>query len=306
MMTLSSIIDPLRASNRLSKDKIFSWRLVSFDGNAIRLTSGIEIAVHCSLREACSTVKDNHLFAIVAAFNHQKHTPSAELSALTSMVSKSQTVFALESGVWLLARANLINNHLVTVHWEDVENLSFSYPSINVVAQRFVIDNKFWTSGGASPSLDMFLHYLRSIGRDTLALDVASVFIYNDDQHSSLAQTTVSLGRIELIEPRLAQAIRLMENNIEEPIKISHIANQVGMSIRSLERISRQHLTLSPGKYYLRLRLQAARRLALDTSSSIQDISIKTGFSSQTSLSRAFRQRYGLSPMQLRQQRSTC
>ena len=302
MMTLSSIIDPLRASNRLSRDTLFEWQLVSFDGQPIRLTCGIEIAVDCSLEQASQHISNTQLFVIVAAFNHQTHTPSIQLSLLRKMSAQSQTVFALESGVWLLARAGVVRNHNVTVHWEDLENLAYAYPQLKVAAQRYVVDQKIWTSGGASPSLDMFLHFLRSIGRDSLALDVASAFIYNGDQHSSLAQTTVSLGRIETIEPRLAKAIHIMENAIEEPVNVSEIARRVGVSVRSLELMSRLHLKASPGTYYQRLRLQAARRLTLDTNDSILDISVKTGFSSQASLSRAFTKRYGQSPMQLRQQ----
>ena len=300
MMTLAAIIDPLRAANRLSSSPLFEWQLVSFDGEPIKLTCGIRINVNDSLENAAQHTHAKHIFTVVAAFNHHQHTPTAQLPILRKMAKRSESLFALESGVWLLARAGIIESHTVTVHWEDLENLAFSYPSLNVVAERYVIDRRVWTSGGASPSLDMFLHYLRSIGRVSLALDVANVFIYNDDKPASQAQTAIGLGRVALLEPRLAKALNIMEQHIEEPQRIDQIAFTVGISVRQLEHLSRQYLNLSPGTYYQRLRLQTARRLALDSNDSILEIAVKSGFSSQSALSRAFKKRYGKSPSQLK------
>lgn len=299
MMSLASIIDPLRAANRLSSSPLFSWQIVSFDGAPIELTCGIKIDVDATLEDAARTKND--VFAIIAGFNHQEQTPSNQLALLRKLANNSSTIFAIDAGSWLLARAGIIKSHNVTVHWEDIEDLSFAYPDLNVLGERYVIDQNIWTSGGASPSLDMFLHYLRSNGRVSLAVDVANVFIYNNDKHPSNAQTSSSLGHIEHHEPRLAKAIHLMEQQIEEPKNINEIAQHIGLSVRSLELIFKKYLALSPGTYYQRLRLQMARRLVLDTNDSVINISIKTGFSSQSALSRAFSKRYGKSPLQLRE-----
>lgn len=126
------------------------------------------------------------------------------------------------------------------------------------------------------------------------------MFIYNESSATSNTEAIVSLSKIEQAEPRLAQAVHLMEQNIEEPLKISMIAHQLKLSTRTLELLSIKHLGVAPGAYYLRLRLQTARRLVLDTNSSILDVSVRAGFNSPAALSRAFRQRYGQSPLQLR------
>ena len=55
------------------------------------------------------------------------------------------------------------------------------------------------------------LHLVRSRLGMAVALDVASVFIYEQARASSDAQPLVSLGRLDGYDPRLAQAIRLME-----------------------------------------------------------------------------------------------
>ena len=109
-----------------------------------------------------------------------------------------------------------------------------------------------------------------------------------------------SVTWLDRLEPRLAAAIRLMEAKLEEPICVAQIALKLGLSTRSLELICKQHLGTSPGAYFLRLRLQAARRLVLDTKLPMVDISIRTGFSNPTSFSRAFKRRYQTTPLRLR------
>ena len=91
-----------------------------------------------------------------------------------------------------------------------------------------------------------------------------------------------------------------MESHIEEPLSTKQLAQQVTVSVRMLELLCSKHLGTSPGAYYLRLRLQSARRLVLDTKLPLLDVSIRSGFKSHAAFSRAFKQRYKYSPSQLR------
>ncbi len=297
MMSLSSIIDPLRAANRLSSSVLFHWRLLSLDGNAIRLTCGIDIQVDGALTRN----ERGEVFIVLAGFNHQRHTPSSALTTLRQTARNFKTIFSVEAGTWVLARAAVIDTHRVTTHWEDIENFAFAYPNLHVVSERFVIDNHIWSSGGASPTLDMLLHYLHVSQRPSLALDVASVFIYDNPRAATDKQSMVSLGRLKYREPRLAKALETMERNLETPISLKRLADQCGVSNRTLELLSNKYLRLSPAAYYLRLRLQLARKLVLDSDISIQEVAVRSGFNSQSAFARAFKKRYTLSPLQLRQ-----
>jgi len=298
MMTLASIIDPLRAANRLSRQPLFKWRIISMSGQAIQLTSGIEINSDAMLNEK----ENGDLLIVIGGFNHETQINKHNLSALRQAATHFNMIFGVEAGTWVLARAGVISSQRVTTHWEDLENFAFAYPKLQVVAERFVIDQHIWTSGGASPALDMMLRYLRVHQNEPLALDVASAFIYNQTSASSDQQPVVSLGRLEQLEPRLTHAIRLMEINLEEPLTIQEIAEQVNLSVRMLELLSRKHLHTSPGAYYLRLRLQAARRLVLNTKLPLLDISIRSGFRSHAAFSRAFKKHYQSKPSMLRKQ----
>ena len=49
MMAFAAAIEPLRAANRLRREKLFDWRLFSRDGAPVRASNGIEIAVHAAI-----------------------------------------------------------------------------------------------------------------------------------------------------------------------------------------------------------------------------------------------------------------
>jgi len=154
--------------------------------------------------------------------------------------------------------------------------------------------------GGASPAFDMMLDYIRKRNGPAVALEAASVFIY-DEAHSQFdEQPLISLGRLAKKEGRLEQAVRLMEKRIEEPLPVAAIARRIGVSSNTLETIFKRNLGMTPGKFYLSLRLKSANRLVRDTDLSLREIAIRNGFNSLSAFSRAYVKEFGKSARQLR------
>ena len=115
-----------------------------------------------------------------------------------------------------------------------------------------------------------------------------NVFTYDETHMAAEAQNLVSLGRFDSFQPKIAAAIKIMEARIDEPVPIQSIADTLKMSIRALEMLFHKTVQISPGKFYRHLRLQAARRMIIDTRLSIQQIAVRTGFGSASAFSRAF------------------
>ena len=210
----------------------------------------------------------------------------------------------VDTGAWILAKAGLLNGKSATTHWEDLEDFTSNFRRTNVQPDRFVIDKDVVTIGGASPTFDFMLHLIRSRIGYPLALEVASVFVYDETHFSTDAQPLVSLGLLNDFEPRVTKAIRIMESRLDEPISVTAIARKLSMSSRRLENLFRQHLQASPGSYYLNLRLQRARKYVTDTLLPMQEIAIRTGFNSLSAFSRSFKQSYNSTPSAYRQKNS--
>ncbi|MGB1011625.1 MAG: GlxA family transcriptional regulator [Thiolinea sp.] len=299
MMSLASVLDVMRAANRLSQQPLFSWQITTLDGEPAQLTCGLPVYPDKVLSQSCK----GDVLIIICGFNQDKHISLKQLRQLKTVLPNFKALGGIEAGGWILARIGRLNGKQATTHWEDLEDFAQRFPQVITKPDRYVIDGNIFTTGGASPSFDFMLHWIRQRFGYQLALDVASVFIYDGTHQGTDAQHYVSLGMLENHEPRVAAAIRLMEQHIETPIKLPEIAIQLGVSVRTLEHLFTQELKVPPGRYYMHLRLQTARRLVLDTRLAMQEIALRTGFGSLAAFSRQFKARYELSPGKLRSQK---
>ena len=296
IMCVASAVDPLRAANRITGETLFDYRLVSMTGDAPVTTCGLPVAVSGRFDPAEAA----DMLVVIAGFGTQNYATSALLSGLRRAARTARAVGGVEAGTWLVARAGLLEGRSATTHWEDMEDFTAAFPGTDVRPDRYVIDGPVFTSGGASPTFDLMLHLVRSRLGMAVALDVASVFIYDQARAATDAQPLVSLGRLDGYDPRLAQAIRLMEAHVDQPLTIAAIARRAGITARTLESIFRTSIDETPGAYYLRLRLAAARRLVVDTRIAMADIAERTGFSSAAAFSRAFSKAFGEAPTKAR------
>ncbi|HRK43182.1 MAG TPA: helix-turn-helix domain-containing protein, partial [Gemmobacter sp.] len=96
------------------------------------------------------------------------------------------------------------------------------------------------------------------------------------------------------------QAIARMEARLDAPEATAATAAALHLSPRRLEQLFRANLGVTPGAYALMLRLQAARRMLTDTRHPLAEIALRCGFSSASTLSRAFRAEFGQPPSALR------
>ncbi len=281
LMSLAATVEPLR--------------LYSRDGTAPRSSSGIPIEMH----GAFDPEERRDALFVVAAFNTRM--ADRRLSADLRRVARNRVTLAgIESGSWVLGRAGLLDGYNATTHWEDLEEFAAAFPKVEVLADRYVMDRERWTAGGAAPALDMMLAMVRAQHGLALALDVASVFIYDQHQAASAPQPIVSLGLLAGADPALSAAIRLMQAHLEEPLPVPMLARRVGLSARTLQMRFRARLGMSPYAYYLDLRLAAARRMLQQTRDSVAQVASAYGFTSASAFARAFRARFGVNPQRAR------
>lgn len=294
ILEVASTLDPLRAANRHLGTESYRWRVVSPDGQAVPLTCGIELPSAGPLAAA----EGADALVVIAGFKQWQGATPALIRALSRMAPRLSAIGAIDAGTWVLARAGLLNGYKATVHWEDLEDLAAAHPGVEVLPDRFVIDRGRFTAGGAAPAADLMLHLIRSRHGPALALQVAASFI-----------TTARDGREPQVspakpdprlDPRVAAAIARMEARLDAPESSAETARAVGLSPRRLEQIFCENLGLPPAAYGLGLRLQAARRMITDTRHPLAEVALRCGFSSASTLSRAFRAKFGRAPSQLR------
>ncbi|MEX0922500.1 MAG: GlxA family transcriptional regulator [Rhodovibrionaceae bacterium] len=295
-LTFAALLEPLRAANRAAGQQLYAWRLLSADGGPVASSSGVSLAVDGKLGEG----PPPGVVFLVASYNAERAATPQLLAALRRLERRGVQFGGFESGSYALARAGLLDGYRATTHWEDLEDFAQKFPRVETVPDRFVIDRGRFTTGGATPALDFALELIRAQHGLGIALDVGSTFIYDQERLSSDPQQIVSLGRLAWREPKLAEAIQLMEQHIEAPLPVEVIARRAGLQLRGLQRLFRAVFGVTPGDYYQGLRLNAGRRLIQRSDKPVSEIALICGFASPSAFARAFRRRFGMAPGELR------
>lgn len=118
-----------------------------------------------------------------------------------------------------------------------------------------------------------------------------------------LALLGENLERKDIDSPgnRLVQAAQAaISKNLDRTWNLSDIAARLKVSREHLTRIFRDRTGMSPQEFAAEERMQFAVRLLRDSFQSCEEIAEQTGYSSAVSFNRAFRRRFGYSPMQYR------
>jgi transcriptional regulator GlxA family with amidase domain len=294
ILEVASTLDPLRAANRHLGAEVYRWRVVSPDGRAVPLTCGISLPSDGPLAAADGA----EALIVIAGFRQSEVATAPLIRDLARMASRFAAIGGIDAGAWVLARAGLLNGHRATVHWEDHEDFAAAHPAVDVVPDRYVIDRSRFTAGGAAPAADLMLHLIRARHGAALALQVAASFITTARDGN---EPQVSPAKPDpRLDPRVAAAIARMEARLDSPETSAEIAAAIGLSRRRLEQIFRENIGLTPAAYGLSLRLAAARRMITDTRHPLAEVALRCGFSSPSTLSRAFRTAFGHPPSALR------
>ena len=98
------------------------------------------------------------------------------------------------------------------------------------------------------------------------------------------------------------EALSFIEQNYTLPITVEDMANRCNLNRSYFGKVFKDMIGQSPQDFLIRYRMSKATSLLTSTSLSIGDISVQVGYPNQLHFSRAFRNIYGMSPRQYRQQ----
>ena len=291
-IAFSSAVEPLRMANRMREELLYRWRIVSVEGAPIASSNGIFVQVDGDLGSA-----ENADLVIVCAGEHvQRHVDKTCLAWLRRLAQRRIPLGAICTGAYLLARADLLDGYRCTIHWENLASLREEYPDITVTSELFEIDRDRYTCSGGVAPLDMMLNLIQAEHGSPLAVAISEEFICERIRGHNDRQRVPLKHHLGTSQPKLVEAISLMEANIEEPMSLDELSRHVGLSRRQLERLFQKHVHCVPTRHYLELRLARARQLLLQTARPIVDIAFACGFVSAPHFSKCYRDHYGVPP----------
>lgn len=291
MMGFVSALEPLRVANRFKKDA-YQWKILSWDGQAVQASNGMSLNVDGALREATAI---ETLF-VVAGFNPLQYYHRELGDCLRQWERSGATLGALDTGAFLLAQARLMQGHTVTLHWEAQLAFQERYPTIEVTDELYEWGDKRISCAGGTAAMDMMLALIGKAHGLALAATVSEQFVHGPMRSPSEHQRTQLTARYGVHNKKLVQVIQAMETHLEDLLSAHDLASGIGVTRRQMERLFQTHLGTSPAQFYWVLRMDRARQLLEQTEMGVMAVGLACGFGASSHFSRAYKQRFGVSP----------
>jgi transcriptional regulator GlxA family with amidase domain len=284
----------------MSGETLYHWEYFAPDDQPVVASCGITVPTR-----ALSAAQGLKSLIIVAPNTAQDFNHSPTFKLLQSLDRQQVALGSASSGSFVLARAGLLDGSRCTIHWENIPVFKELYPQLEVAFSLYEIDDQRMTCSGGTAALDMMLKLIEIQYGRKLAQQISQQFQHDRIRTEIDSQQMADRIDLAMSAPKLIDVINLMENNIEVPLTLPSIAEKCKLSLRQIERLFHKYRDLTPSQYYLSLRLMHAKQLLLNTNRSVIDISIATGFETQSYFTACYRKHFGSSPRNHRSQVAT-
>ena len=223
--------------------------------------------------------------------------------ALVERCQQSDAWGAVGTAVLWLARLGEMRGLRTALPWDLYADVNEAAEHAILTPNLFECDGMRLSCCGGTASIDFSLTLIEAWFGAPLQAQIREAMCVDRVRGAGERQRQALQARFGELQPKLSEAVTLMENNIEEPLSTDEVANLVGISRRQLERQFKQYLGSVPSRYYLELRLQRARQLLLDSHHSIVQVGLMCGFSSSSHFATAYGSLFGMTPRDERQRK---
>ncbi|MBG6118470.1 transcriptional regulator GlxA family with amidase domain [Sphingobium sp. JAI105] len=298
MLAYVAAIESLRAANQIAKQTLYTWHHLRPDDDPAVASNDVAVACDC----LAGGTEQFDLIFVCASDEAVSFDQGHALAWLRSQAARGAMIGGIGGGAFILARAGVLTNHRMTLHWAYAPAFAEEFPNADLRKSLYEIDGKRLTCGGGMSPLDM-MHalFVRRHGME-LADGVSDWFLHTDIRESWDSQRRSLEARLGVSHPGLIRALEAMENRIEDPLSRAELAGIAGLSERQLDRLFVAQLNSALTAYYLRLRLDRSRQLVRQTGLSQMEIAVASGFKSASRFSKAYRAMFGLPPSAERQE----
>lgn len=295
MACLTSMIEPLRAANEIAGTDTFSWKLVTENGARVEASAKVWFEPDVKL-EDCAAL--DQLF-VLSGPSSRFENPTTSDGRLRKLARHGLKMGAISGGIFPLARTGLLSGYTTSVHWCYDAAFAAEFPRLKSTEDVIVIDRDRSTASGAAAAFDLSLLLIEDALGSDVATEVACWFQHPLVRGQGVTQrkpTFASESTHDMLPPIVKQAVEIFSNHIEDPINISDVADQVGVSVRQLERLFDKTTSNTPGGYYKSLRMRKARQLLLYSKDTMTQIANAVGYASAPSMSIRYQEVFGIHP----------
>ncbi|MFJ6717602.1 MULTISPECIES: GlxA family transcriptional regulator [unclassified Streptomyces] len=255
---------------------------------AIRVEHGPELLA------TADTVVVPASYELGPVYEHGRLTD--ELAAALTHVRPGTRLVSICTGGYVLAAAGYLDGLRATTHWAHAEHFQRLFPRVLVDADvLYTDDGDVLTSAGVAAGIDLCLHIVRRDHGAAVANEVARRTVVPPHRDGGQAQF-IERPVPEPQRTGTASARAWLLERLHEPIRLSDLARQEAVSVRTFTRRFREEVGVSPGEWIVAQRVERARRLLELTELPMERVARESGFGTAQSLRKHVQAALGVSP----------
>lgn len=288
MLAFFAVLEPIRLANQLLGRRTYSWSVFTAEGAPARSSCGMA-TVALTLPEP---ERSPDCVIVVAGFDPWPQNDCHLKAWLRALDRRGAMLGAVDTGSFLLASAGLLTDVPTALHWESAAAFAELFPDAPLSDQLIELHPRRLLCAGGVAVLDMMLALIEREHGGALGDAIASRLI-----HARRPSPQLSVHKpIPADDSDMRAVLHLMEQHIEEPLPILHIAARTGFSQRSMERKFHRSFGLTPTQAYLRIRLEKAHQLLRHSTLAVREVALACGFTSIPYFCRSYKARFQMSP----------
>lgn len=292
-LEVSAVVSTLSIANEILGRQLFHWTFISDTPGLIESRSGLMV-------RAEPAMFDQYLKDFMIVVGGKAITAESWMPRVRAMQRKKNLVAILSDAATAYIKALRNTEMDVTTHWRDVQILdeTGSYPNLSLKFAESA--SGIITSAGTSFTAELIVRLIKEFVSHKQYSEIGSRLILQSVRDTQSEQPKGESYLMNAFGPQISNALQIMEENVAEPMSTRDISDEIGVSVRQLERLFTSSFGISPARYFKKVRVGKAHALVTETNMKLIDIALATGFNSVASLSSAYRAEYGKTPNKTR------
>ncbi len=291
---LAAITDTLRICNRTVANHLFSWSFLAEGGGVRRNDCGVMV----DTQTIPVTPSADFLFVLG---NSDPANPALSVAEVLRRYrfAGSKVYLLAEAATRYISESDAEEG--LSTHWENSTILQEQYGRFDTAGALASDNGSVVTSAGMESTVDLVLSLIGQLLSAPVQMTVSNVLLHETVRDLSTLQPSIAQQSSLTCDQDLDRCIRMMQENIEDPLPIGDLVARLGISPRSLERKFKAYLGKSPNTFYREIRLHRANNLLLNTTLSVGEVGMACGFAN--GFSGLYKSFFGVTPSSLRKTR---
>ncbi|KUJ80285.1 AraC family transcriptional regulator [Microbulbifer flavimaris] len=271
----------------------------SLDGKAVSTRSGFPLQPDVPLSEA----PDSDIIYLPALWRNPRpalRKSGALLQWLRQQAEKGAAISAVGTGVCFLAEAGLLDGKPATTHWHYFERFSRDYPQVKLKRQYFITQaDKLFCAASVNSLADVTVYLIRQLYGASVASLVERNFSH--EIRRPFEEIAYSEGAVHLHpDEEIVEAQTWLREHCAEEVRLSEVAKQFEMSVRSFNRRFKLATGQTPLQYLQNVRVDMARELLQSSNLSVNEIAEKVGYQDMGHFTALFKKFLSTTPSEYR------